>query len=117
MAVKRDITKEVLLQGQLFQAQKMEAIGTLAGGVAHDFNNVLQVALGYSELMLGEEGLPDRYRVDVKKINESALRGADLVKRLLTFSRKTDITPQPLNLNQRIRDMRKMIERNDPQDD
>ena len=66
----------------------MEAFGTLAGGVAHDFNNILQVALGYSELILGDEDLRQRRRADVQKINESARSGADLVQRLLTFSRK-----------------------------
>jgi PAS domain S-box-containing protein len=114
VAVNRDITEHMELSKQLSQAQKMEAVGTLAGGVAHDFNNVLQVALGYSELILADENLPQRYRTDVEKIHESSLRGADLVQRLLTFSRKTDIKPQPINLNHRVRDLRKMLERTIP---
>jgi len=114
VAVTRDITENLELSRQLQQAQKMEAVGTLAGGVAHDFNNILQVALGYSDLMLGDEELPQHYRTDLKKINESAKRGADLVKRLLTFSRKTEMKPQPLNLNRRISELRKMLERTIP---
>ena len=92
----------------------MEAVGTLAGGVAHDFNNVLQVALGYSDLILGDEDFPNLYRKDLKKILESAKRGADLVQRLLTFSRKTEIKLQPVNLNRRITDLQKMLERTLP---
>ncbi len=112
--IARDITEQTSLQRQLLQAQKMEAIGTLAGGVAHDFNNVLQVVLGYSELLLEEEGVPQRHKADVLKINESARRGADLVQRLLTFSRKMEIKPQPLNLNRRVTELRKMLERTIP---
>jgi len=112
--IKRDVTKEASLQKQLLQAQKMEAIGTLAGGVAHDFNNILQVALGYSELLLSDEQLSTRSRSDLQKVYDSAKRGADLVQRLLTFSRKAEIKPQPLNLNRRITDLRKMLERTIP---
>lgn len=102
------------LQAQLSQAQKMEAIGTLAGGIAHDFNNILQVALGYSEVVLADEQLPGRFRADLQKIYESSRRGADLVKRLLTFSSKTEINLQPLNLNHRMKEMQKMIRRTIP---
>jgi two-component system, cell cycle sensor histidine kinase and response regulator CckA len=114
VAVKRDISQEVSLQRQLSQAQKMEAIGTLAGGIAHDFNNVLQVVLGYSEIVLEDEALPERYQPDLKKIYDSATRGADLVQRLLTFSRKTESNPQPIDLNLRITELRKMLERTIP---
>ena len=69
------------------------------------------MALGYSELILSYEDLPKRCQADLHKILESARRGADLVKRLLTFSRKTEIKPQPLNLNRRIHEMRKMLDR------
>ena len=110
----RDITEQKKLQEQLIRAQKMEAVGTLAGGVAHDFNNVLQVALGYSELMLEDQELQQRYKADLQKINQAARRGADLVQRLLTFSRKTEIKPQPLQLNRRITELQKMLARTIP---
>jgi PAS domain S-box-containing protein len=114
VAVKRDITEHLELSKQLFQAQKMEAVGTLAGGVAHDFNNILQVVLGYSELILSEEHLPERYRDDLEKVNRAARNGADLVGRLLTFSRKSEIKPLSINLNRRIEQLQKMLSRTIP---
>lgn len=114
VAVNRDITEHLNLSKQLQQAQKMEAVGNLAGGVAHDFNNVLQVVLGYSELLLSDEKLTHLQRSDLHKVHDSARRGADLVKRLLTFSRKSEIAPKPLNLNRCISDFRKMLERTVP---
>jgi two-component system, cell cycle sensor histidine kinase and response regulator CckA len=107
----RDLTVRKALHRQLQQAQKMEAVGTLAGGVAHDFNNILQVVLGYSELLLLEEQVPKRFRDDLAKINLAARNGADLVQQLLTFSRKTETKPLHLNLNGRIEQLQKMLSR------
>jgi two-component system, cell cycle sensor histidine kinase and response regulator CckA len=114
VAVKRDVTQEVSLQKQLFQAQKMEAIGTLAGGIAHDFNNLLQVTLGYSELLLQErtDGEPD-YE-DLRKIFRAAKNGAELVQRLLTFSRRVDPQPLPMDLNQLILQVDALLRRTIP---
>ena len=109
-----DITDRRILEQQLFQAQKMEAVGTLAGGVAHDFNNLLQVVLGYSELILADGDLLAQYREDLTKVNQAARNGADLVQRLLTFSRKTEVKPRPLNLNKRIVQLDKMLSRTIP---
>ena len=68
VAVKRDITEHLELSKQLFQAQKMEAVGTLAGGIAHDFNNLLQAVLGYSELMLQRKKEGEADYADLQKI-------------------------------------------------
>jgi two-component system, cell cycle sensor histidine kinase and response regulator CckA len=114
VAVKRDITEHLQLSNQLFRAQKMEAIGTLAGGIAHDFNNLLTVVLGYSELILSDEGLSARHRDDLSKINQAAQIGADLVQRLLMFSRKAEINPRPLSLNVRIEQLQKLLSRTVP---
>lgn len=114
VAVKRDITKEVSLQKQLLQAQKMEAIGTLAGGIAHDFNNLLQVTLGYSDLLLTEKSRADKDYTDLQKINQSARSGADLVRRLLTLSRKVEPNPVPMNLNHHVLQTEKLLRRTIP---
>jgi PAS domain S-box-containing protein len=114
VAVKRDVTREALLEKQLLQAQKMEAVGTLAGGIAHDFNNLLQVILGYSELLSLNQELDTRLQDDLDKINQAARNGADLVHRLLTFSRKTPTKPRPLNLNHQIHQVRELLNRTVP---
>ncbi|MBI5249287.1 MAG: PAS domain S-box protein [Desulfomonile tiedjei] len=112
--VKRDISKEISLQQQLLHAQKMEAVGTLAGGVAHDFNNLLQVTLGFSELLLQEKSEQDPEYADLLKIFHSARSGAELVQRLLTFSRKVEPKPLPLDLNIQIAQVEKLISRTIP---
>jgi len=102
------------LRAQLVQAQKMEAVGTLAGGLAHDFNNILQVTLGYAEILLMDKAFPDAYRTHIKMISESSRRGSDLAKRLLVFSRKTKVELRPIDLNQCVMDARKLLERTIP---
>ena len=97
--VDRDITERKRLEEQLVQAQKMEAVGTLAGGVAHDFNNLLSVVLGYAELLLDK--LPPDFpmRGYLKQIYESVEQGKVLADQLLTFSRKQPLEMHLLNLN------------------
>ncbi|MBF0398833.1 MAG: response regulator [Desulfobacterales bacterium] len=79
-----------LIEKQLRHAQKMEAIGTLAGGIAHDFNNILSIIMGYSELILNKSSLSLENTNDVDKILAAANRAKDLIKQILTFSRKED---------------------------
>ncbi len=114
VAVVRDVSDEVRLQAQLMQSQKMEIVGTLAGGLAHDFNNVLQVILGYSEIVAGDRRIPTELRADIEIIHHAALSGADLTKRLLLFTRKTQTRLQPLKINDQIQQMRKLLDRTIP---
>ena len=110
----RDITDQKELYKQLLQAQKMEAVGTLAGGVAHDFNNILQVVLGVLRVGLADDDLPDRLTDDLGKVVQAGRNGTDLVRRLLTFSRKAEAKPLDLDLNQRIRQTHKFLQRTIP---
>ncbi len=102
------------LQNQLLQSQKMEAIGTLAGGIAHDFNNLLQVILGYSDLLLIKKGSGDLDRKKLEVIQRAARDGADLVSRILTFSRKAESLARPIDLNEEIRKSQELLRRTVP---
>ena len=106
-----DITVQKRLQAQLLQSQKMEAIGQLAGGVAHDFNNMIGVILGYASLLERDLNADE---VSIKKINSiirAAERSADLARHLLAFARKQVITPVIVDLNKEIISIQKMLER------
>ena len=112
MVVMRDATERKRLQEQLFQVQKMDAVGQLAGGVAHDFNNLLSVILGFSELAhmnLPEDG--GRLGEQLDEIQEAAQRGARLTRQLLTFSRSQVIEPQVLDVNRLVEDLDNMLGR------
>lgn len=99
------------LQTQLYQSQKLEAVGILAGGVAHDFNNMLGSILGYTELTLSEMSPDDPFRDNLRNILKATRRSADLTRQLLTFARKQTIAPAVLNLNESIESVLKMIQR------
>jgi nitrogen-specific signal transduction histidine kinase/CheY-like chemotaxis protein len=98
-----DLTNQKKLEEQLLQSQKMEAIGTLAGGVAHDFNNILTAINGYGTLTLMKMGKDDLNRLNIQQILESADRAAHLTRDLLLFSRKQPLDRKPVDLNEGIR--------------
>ena len=95
----QDITEHKSLEDQFRQAQKMEAVGQLAGGVAHDFNNKLQVILGHTEMALPNVSPEDCLHRDLIEIQKAAMHSADLTRQLLAFARKETITPLVLDLN------------------
>jgi PAS domain S-box-containing protein len=107
----RDITKSKRLEQQLQLAQKMEAIGRLAGGVAHDFNNILMAIMGDCELMLHDLPADDWLSKNIQQVLENAQRGASLTKQLLAFGRKMVIKPTILDLNAVLRNMEKLMSR------
>ncbi|WP_306547575.1 PAS domain-containing sensor histidine kinase [Desulfobulbus sp.] len=111
VAVKRDITEQLRLAAQFQQSQKMEAVGLLAGGVAHDYNNMLSVILGYAELALEKVDPVDPLHDDLKIIITAAKRSAGITRQLLTFARKQTIVPVVLDLNQTVETMLAMIRR------
>ncbi len=99
------------LQAQLLQSQKMEAIGTLAGGVAHDFNNLLSAIHGYSELLMESLDEESENYVFAREIHRASVRGADLTRQLLLFGRKQPMEMVPMCINRMVEDMTKMLRR------
>lgn len=99
------------LEAQLRQAQKMEAVGRLAGGVAHDFNNMLAVICGYADLALISLDPSDPTYPDIQEVAKAGRRSADLVRQLLAFSRQQTIVPRSLDLNEAIASLLKMLHR------
>lgn len=110
LGISEDITERKKLEDQLRQAQKMEAVGRLAGGVAHDFNNMLSVIIGHSELALLGLSDPDQpLAANLRQIRNAARRSAELTRQLLGFARKQTINPRPLDLNKTVAGMLKML--------
>ncbi len=107
----QDITETKKLEEQLRQAQKMESIGRLAGGVAHDFNNMLSVILGHADLALDQVDPSQPLHADLAEIRATAERSADLTRQLLAFARKQTIAPRVLDLNDTVAGMLVMLRR------
>ncbi|MCX6905169.1 MAG: PAS domain S-box protein, partial [Verrucomicrobia bacterium] len=111
VAVKRDVTREMALEAQYRQAQKMEAIGQLAGGVAHDFNNILAAFMMHLGLLRERSDLDAEIREDLQELESGARRAASLTRQLLMFSRRSVMQAKPLDLNEVIEDLLKMLRR------
>ena len=111
VAIKEDVTERKKLEEQLRQSQKMEAVGQLAGGVAHDFNNMLGVIIGYSEMALENETIDDLLRGDLKEILAAGLRSQEITRQLLAFARKQTIAPKVLDLNETVEGILKLLRR------
>jgi two-component system cell cycle sensor histidine kinase/response regulator CckA len=111
VGVHRDVTAALSMEAQLLHAQKMEAVGRLAGGVAHDFNNVLSVILSYAELITADLKSDDPLRADIEEIRRAGLRAAELTRQLLAFSRRQVLETKVVNLNDSLAAIEKMVGR------
>jgi len=106
-----DTTEQRVLQEQFAQANKMQAVGQLAGGVAHDFNNVLTAIIGYSDLLLANHRPTDPSFQDIMQIKQNANRAASLTRQLLAFSRRQTLRPQMLQLTDTVADLSLLLKR------
>ena len=111
VSVKHDMTEYLKMESQFLQAQKMESVGRLAGGVAHDFNNMLSVIIGYAQMAMTKVDANDSLHSALEEILEAANRSASLTRQLLAFARKQTITPVVFDLNDTVESMVKMLER------
>src|SRR5216117_51920 len=109
LGVATEITERKRLEEHLLQSQKMEAVGQLAGGVAHDFNNILTAIVGYTDLLAVEFGANSRQLEDLEEIRKAARRAAALTRQLLAFSRKQVLEPRVIDLNGVVMNLEKML--------
>ncbi len=109
IAIKEDVSERKRLQEQLIQSQKMESIGILAAGIAHDFNNVLGIILGNSSLIERTRGADERIIKSAHAITQAADRGASLVRQMLTFARKSEVSFSLVFLNDCVRELQKLF--------
>jgi len=109
LGVATEITERKELEQQLLQSQKMEAVGQLAGGVAHDFNNILTAIVGYADLLAAELRGDSRQLEDVEEIRKAARRAAALTRQLLSFSRKEVLEPKIIDVNDVVMNLDKML--------
>jgi two-component system cell cycle sensor histidine kinase/response regulator CckA len=108
---KKNLKEKVELQKQLYQAQKMEAVGQLAGGIAHDFNNMLGVIIGHAELAMMKSEPSNPLASNLKSIIDAGRRSSDLTRQLLTYARKQTISPVIIDINKSISSMLTMLRR------
>jgi two-component system NtrC family sensor kinase len=111
IVILNDISTQKRLEAQLLQSQKMEAIGLLAGGVAHDFNNILSAIIGYASILQMKIPPDAPLRPNVDQVLAAAQRAASLTQGLLAFSRKQIINPKPLEVNDRVRRIERLLRR------
>jgi two-component system cell cycle sensor histidine kinase/response regulator CckA len=111
VGIMNDLTSRKQIEAQFIEAQKMEVVGQLAGGVAHDFNNMLAVIMGYSDLMLQKLAPGDEHKGYVETIRASGERASALTRQLLIFSRKQTVEPVVLDINEVVQDLDKMLRR------
>jgi len=114
LEINLDVTEARRTEQQLRQAQKMEALGTLAGGIAHDFNNILAAIIGFTELLKDHVPEGSREAHHLKRVMESSLRGRDLVKQMLTYSRKAEQEKKPLSLSSIVKETVRLIRATTP---
>jgi two-component system, cell cycle sensor histidine kinase and response regulator CckA len=105
----QDITERKRLESEFLQSQKLESVARMAGGLGHDFNNLLTVISGYSELLLQQDGPDSQMRAALEEVRQAAGSASALTRRLLTFSRKQLLQPKLLDINQVVEDIRPML--------
>jgi PAS domain S-box-containing protein len=114
MGMNMDITDRKNLEQQLLQSQKLESLGTLAGGIAHDFNNILGIIMGHASFLREVGGNPAKLNRSAAAIEKAAIRGASLVRQILTFARKASVVFEQVNLNEIVSELGRMIEETFP---